>query len=207
MASYYTRLKAPRTSEIAPSECSDVEPSDAAPSAAATSPLPLCTIVGRLLRPRKSMATEPAEPVSAHHSPAGRPTSLGGPGVEGPVDSSLVGVSTLGYPSGQAGPSEISVCSDVQVLPYSLATGIVEMRAQRDPSPPSSLRQPPIAATETAAARGLTQICRLGGCQNFVRGACIQCAHLSLARFIRKSFLGTVKPRIEAPGFYLYKRP
>jgi len=106
------------------------------------------------------MATEPAEPVSAHPSPAGRPTSLGGPGVEGPEDSSLVGVSTLGYPTGQAGPSEISVCSDVQVSPYSLATGIAETRAQPEassPSPTSSLRQPPIAATETAAAqRGLT---------------------------------------------------
>jgi len=134
MASYYTRSKVPRTSEIAPSECSDVEPSDAAPSAAATSPLPLSTIVRptvAAVEESESMATEPAEPVSAHHSPAGRPTSLGGPGVEGPADSSVVGVSTLGYPSGQAGPSEISVCSDVQVSPYSLATGIAETRAQR----------------------------------------------------------------------------
>jgi len=101
----------------------------------------------------ESMATEP---VSAHPSTAGRPTSLGRPGVEGPVDSSLMGVSTLGYPSGQAGPSEISVCSDVQVSPYSLSTDIAETRAQRDPSPTSSLRQPHIAATETPAARGLT---------------------------------------------------
>jgi len=108
------------------------------------------------------MATEPAEPVSAHPSPAGRPTSLGGPGVEGPEDSSLVGVSALGYPSGQAGPSEISVCSDVQVSPYSLPVGIADTRthleASSSPPPPStsSLRQPPVAATETAAARGLT---------------------------------------------------
>jgi len=100
--------------------------------------------------------------VSAHPSPAGRPTSLGGPGVEGLVDSSLVGVSTLGYPSGQAGPSEISVCSDVQVSPYSLAIGIAETRTRTQleassPTPPSfSLRQPPIAVTETAAAGGLT---------------------------------------------------
>ena len=42
MASYYTRSKVPRTSEIEPSEYSDVEPGDAAPSAAATS---LSTIV------------------------------------------------------------------------------------------------------------------------------------------------------------------
>ena len=98
----------PRTSEIEPSECSDVEPGDAAPSAAATSPLPRSTVVRPTVaaaEESESMATEPAEPMSAHPSPAGRPTSLGGPGAEGPVDSSVVGVSTLGYPNGQAGPS------------------------------------------------------------------------------------------------------
>jgi len=143
MASYYTRSKVPWTSEIAPSECSDVEPSDAAPSAAATSPLPLSTTV----RPTaadteesESIATEPAEPVSAHPSPAGRPTSLGGPGVEGPEDSSLVGVSTPGYPSGQAGPSEIGARGDVQFSPYSLATGIAETHAQLEASSSFSLR-------------------------------------------------------------------
>jgi len=163
MASYYTRSKVPRTSEIEPSECSDVELSDAAPYAAATSSLPLSTIVrptAAAAEESESMATEPAEPASAHSSPAGRPTSLGGPGVEGPVDSSLVGVSTLGYPSGQAGPSEISVCRDIQVSPYSLATGIAETHAQLEAPSSSSLRQPPIAATETAAARGLTIISR-----------------------------------------------
>ena len=51
------------------------------------------------------MATEPAEPVPAHPSLAGRPISLGGPGVEGPADSSVVGISTLGYPSGEAWPA------------------------------------------------------------------------------------------------------
>ena len=55
----------------------------------------------------------------------------------------------MGYPSGQAGPSEISVCSDVQVSPYLEASSST-------PTPPSSLRQPPVAATETAAAQGLT---------------------------------------------------
>jgi len=158
MASYYIRSKVPRTSEIEPSECSEEKPSDAAPSAAATSSLPLSTIVrptAAAAEESESMATELAEPASAHPSPAGRPTSLGGPGVEGPVDS-LVGVSTLGYPSGQAGPSEISVCRDVQVSPYSLATGIAEAHTQLEAPSSSSLRQPPIAATETAAARGFT---------------------------------------------------
>ena len=153
------------TSEIEPSEYSDVEPGDAAPSTAATS---LSTIVRptvAAVEESESMATKPAEPVSAHPSPAGRPTSLGGPGVEGPEDSYLVGVSALGYPSGQAGPSEIRVGGDVQVSPYSLAVGIAEASTRihleassssSAPTPTSSLRQPPIAATETAAAQGLT---------------------------------------------------
>jgi len=97
MASYYTRSKVPRTSEIEPSECSDIESGDAAPSAAATS-LQHSAIVRptvAAVEESESMATKPAEPVSAHASPAGRPTSLGGPGVEGPEDSSLVGVSAL----------------------------------------------------------------------------------------------------------------
>ena len=69
-----------------------------------------------------------------------------------------MGVSTLGYPSGQAGPSEISACSDVQILPYILATGIAETHAQHEQTSSSSLRQPPIAANETAAAQGLTPV-------------------------------------------------
>ena len=62
MASYYTRSKVPRTSEIEPSEYSDVEPGDAAPSAAATS---LSTIVWptvAAVEESESMTTEPAEP-------------------------------------------------------------------------------------------------------------------------------------------------
>ena len=54
MASYYTRSKVPLTSEIAPSDCSDVEPSDAAPTAATTSSLPLSTTV----RPSVAAAEE-----------------------------------------------------------------------------------------------------------------------------------------------------
>ena len=38
-----------------------------------------------------SMSTEPAEPVPAHLSLAGRHSSPGGPGVKGPADSSPVG--------------------------------------------------------------------------------------------------------------------
>ena len=75
MASYYTRSKAPR-----PSECSDVEPSDVAPVATSSSSTsetvrPNVAAVGE----PESMSTEPAEPVSAHPSPVGRPTFQGGP--------------------------------------------------------------------------------------------------------------------------------
>ena len=51
------------------------------------------------------------------------------------------------------GPSEIGARSDVQVSPYSLAAGIAETPAQLELSSSSSSRQPPIAATETAAAQ------------------------------------------------------
>ena len=43
----------------------------------------------------ESMSTELAEPVTANPSPAGRPTSQGGPGLEGPAGSPLVWVSAL----------------------------------------------------------------------------------------------------------------
>jgi len=82
----------------------------------------------------------------------------------------------LGYPSGQAGPSEISVCSDVQVSPYSSAMGIAETRIQLEgsSSPPtpstSSLRQPPVAATETAAAQGLTSVTEIISCLDIYGG-------------------------------------
>ena len=97
----------------------------------------------------ESISTELAEPVSAHPSPAGRPTSLGGPGVEGPAGSPLLGVSALRYPSGVAGSPDSSAYSGGQ-MSLSLATDITAS-AQLDPSLYStSSRQPPAAA---AAAR------------------------------------------------------
>jgi len=85
MASYFTRSKVPR-----PSECDDVESRNVAPVATSSSP---STITVRLsvaaVGESGSMSAELAEPVFAH--PAGRPTSLGGPCVEGPAGSPLVG--------------------------------------------------------------------------------------------------------------------
>jgi len=105
MASYYTRSRAPRPSELAPSECSDVESSDVAPVATSSSQTsetvrPNIAAVGE----PESMSTELAEPVFAHPSPAERPSFQGGPGVEGPVGSPLVGVSALRYPQRSSRP-------------------------------------------------------------------------------------------------------
>jgi len=161
MASYFTRSKVPR-----PSECDDVEPSDVAPVATSSSP---STTTVRLkveaVGESESMSTKPAEPVSAHPSPAGRPTSLGGPGVEGPAGSPLVGVCALRYPSSQAGPPEFSAYSSGQVS--IVATEPTSSPPLRPPtkssstSPPAAApcrqqlasRQPPAAATVVAAAR------------------------------------------------------
>jgi len=107
------------------------------------------------------MSTEPAEPVSAHPSLwEGRPTLQGGPGVEGTAGSPLVRISALGYPSGLAGPSDISAHGREQ-LSSSQATGVdvpaSSLLAAAAPYQQQlALRQPPAAATETPAAEGLT---------------------------------------------------
>jgi len=128
--------------------------SDVAPVATSSSP---STTTVRLsvaaVGDSESMSAELAEPVSAH--PAGRPTSLGGPGVEGPAGSPLVGVSALRYPSGLAGPPDSSAYVGGQ-MSISLATGIAAASQQQlAQSPPSSYTsyalQPPAAATVAAA--------------------------------------------------------
>ena len=147
MASYYTRSKAPR-----PSECSDVEPIDVAPVAATSSP------TSDTVRPNVAAVGEPesmsTEPVSAHPSPTGRATFQGGPGVEGPAGSPLVGVSALRYPSGLAGPSELSAVSRGQQSTTTVGVGMVA-------PPPAALRlhaasQRLPTPTPTPTSRGLT---------------------------------------------------
>jgi len=147
MPSYYTRSKAPRHSE-----CSDVEPSDVAPVAtSSSSPTtePVRPNVAAIGEP-ESMSTEPADPVSAHPSPAGRPTFQGGPGVEGPAGSHLVGVSALRYPSGLAGPSELSAVSSGQQSTTPVGVGMVA-RPPAAPELQAVSQRPP-----TPASRGLT---------------------------------------------------
>ena len=104
-----------------------MESSDVAPVATSSPPSNISVrLKVAAVDESESMSTELAEPVSAH--PAGRPTSLGGPGVEGPAGSPLVGVSALRYPSGQADPLDIG---------GQVSTGIVvaEIHVERDQPP------------------------------------------------------------------------
>jgi len=128
MAYDFTCSRAQQPSEI---ECSDVEPSDVAPVAATSSTIFVGPGVVAVGGP-ESMATEPAEPMSApiHPFPAGRLSFQGGHSVPGPAGPPRVGVS-LGYPSGLAGPSEMSEHSREQLSSSSIAT-VVD-------TPPSSL--------------------------------------------------------------------
>jgi len=128
MAYDFTCSRAQRPSEI---ECSDVEPSDVAPVAATSSTIFVGPGVVAVGGP-ESMATEPAEPMSApiHPFPAGRLSFQGRHGVPGPAGPPRVGVS-LGYPSGLAGRSEMSEHSREQLSSSSIAT-VVD-------TPPSSL--------------------------------------------------------------------
>jgi len=61
----------------------------------------------------ESMATEIAGPVATHPQlpPEGGHPSVGGHGVAGSANSPLVGVSTLGYPSGPADPLDSAMAS------------------------------------------------------------------------------------------------
>jgi len=157
MASYCTRSKGPRPSELAPSECSDVEPIDVAPVAATSYSSPSSTIVrpsAAVVGGPESVSTESAVPVAAttHSLPAGSHPSSGGLGVRVlPKWGSLPWA--LGYPSGLAGPSEIGA------LVYTVATGIDDIPSSSLAAAPYrqqlASRQPPAAATETAAAQGL----------------------------------------------------
>jgi len=101
MAYPYTRSRA--RSEVPDS---DIEPSDTAPSAA-TSPLPPSIFVGPnvdAVEGSESVSTESAGPVSVPtlSLPVGGPPSSGSHGVVGSASPSHVGVSALGYSSGQA---------------------------------------------------------------------------------------------------------
>ena len=75
---------------------------------------------------------------------------MGGHGILGSASSSLVGVFTLGYPSGLADPLDSSIASEGQITAESaiaIATSTTGSNNERITS-----RQPPTAAEVTAAA-------------------------------------------------------
>ena len=145
MASYYTRAKA--RSEVEPE---DLEPSD---SASVTTTVASSIPVGLQVEATgefESMATEIAGPVATHPQlpPEGGHPSVGGHGVAGSANSPLVGVSTLGYPSGPADPPDSETASVTDILTTAEATAV----STTGSSNTVTSRQPPTVADTTAAA-------------------------------------------------------
>ena len=143
MATYYTRAKA--RSDM---ESEELEQCDSAPVAttSTTSPVPVGLYV-EFMRESESMSTEIAGPVATHPQllPEGGHPSVGGRGVFGSADSLLVGVSTLGYPSGPADPLDSVVAS---VTDAQSSADLVQTTSTTTTTPATS-RQPP---TDTTAA-------------------------------------------------------
>ena len=146
MATYYTRAKA--RSDM---ESEELEQCDSAPVAttSTTSPVPVGLYV-EFMRESESMSTEIAGPVATHPQllPEGGHPSVGGRGVFGSADSLLVGVSTLGYPSGPADPLDSAIVSSAEVLIAAGSTFTTSTSAAQ----PITSRQPPTVAEVTAAA-------------------------------------------------------
>jgi len=149
MTSYYTRAKA--RGEV---EQEDVEQGDSALETTTTTVSEIATVglQGASTEGLESMSTEVAGPMTTHPQllPEGGHTSVGGHGILGSASSSLVGVSTLGYPSGLAGPLDSSIASEGQItaeLAIATATTATDSSSERVTS-----RQPPTAAEVTAAA-------------------------------------------------------
>ena len=145
MATYYTRARA--RSEVEPE---DLEPSDSASVTTTTvaSSIPVGLQV-EATGEFESMATEIAGSVATHPQlpPEGGHPSVGGHGVAGSANSPLVGVSTLGYPSGPADPPDSAMTSVTDTLTTAEATARSTTASQ-----PVSSRQPPTVADTTAAA-------------------------------------------------------
>jgi len=146
MAAYYTRAKA--RGEVEPE---DLEQGD---SASVTTTTIASTIpVGLQVESTgefESMATEMAGPVATHPQllPEGGHASVSGRGISGSANSPLVGVSTLGYPSGLADPLDSAMASaaDIQIIADSTLTTSTSGNKQ------VTSQQPPTATEVTAAA-------------------------------------------------------
>ena len=130
---------------------SDVEPSDPAPSAV-TFPQPsiFAGPYGEAVEGPEAVSTESAGPVSAPTLSllVGGPPCTGSHGTLGSAGPSQVGVSALGYPSGQADPPDSSMYTGGQ-MSTSLVTGTAraEVHAKRELELACSLatsRPPPV---------------------------------------------------------------
>ena len=112
MAAYYTRAKA--RSEVQPE---DLEQGDSASVTTTTiaSSIPVGPVGLQVesMGEFESVATEIAGPVATYPQlpPEGGHPSVGRHGVSGSANSPLVGVSTLGYPSGPADPLDNTMAS------------------------------------------------------------------------------------------------
>ena len=86
--------------------------------------------------------------------PEGDHSSVGGHGILGSASSSLVGVSTLGYPSGLADPLDSSRASEGQIAVESAITTATSTTTSATSSSNSGVtsRQPPTVAAEVTAA-------------------------------------------------------
>ena len=74
---------------------------------------------------------------------------MGGHGILGSASSSLVGVSTLGYPSGFADPLHSAIASEGQITAES---AIISTSTTSSSNEVVTLRQPPTIAAEVTAA-------------------------------------------------------
>ena len=121
MTSYYTKAKARGEQE-------DVEQGDSALETTTTTVSDIANVglKDASTEGLESMSTEVAGPMSTHPQllPEGEHSSVGGHGILGSASSSLVGVSTLGYPSGLADPLDSSRASEGQITAESAITTV-----------------------------------------------------------------------------------
>ena len=98
------------------------------------------------------MSTGVAGPMTTHPQllPEGGHSSVGGHGILGSASSSLVGVSTLWYPSGLADPLDSSIASEGQITAESAITTATSTTSSSNEVVTS--RQPPTIAAEVTAA-------------------------------------------------------
>jgi len=93
---------------------------------------------------------------------------VGGHGILGSASSSLVGVSTLGYPSGLADPLDSAMASEGQITAESTITTATSTTTSTTSSSNARVtsRQPPTTATEVTAV-AFSSPTQIANMQNF----------------------------------------